>query len=119
MLTKKKDVQELITQYKELFSSIFNKECTVKFDMHSSEGFIVTDIIQKNIGDVKHKPTKITYEGKQRSPMLFEIVNNQAAMIFTFDDTIVAPLRNGVRLTVHLDKPINNKRVIEVDIRLM
>lgn len=118
MLTKKKDAVELLQQYKVLFASIFNKECTIKFDMHTSNSFIVTDIIRRNIGDVENKPDKSIYEGKNRSPMLFEVANNQAPLLFTFDDTVVSPLSNGVRLTVTLDEPLNGKQVIEVDIRL-
>jgi hypothetical protein len=118
MITKKKDAVELLNQYKELFSKIIGKECIIKFDMHESSGFIVEDIVQRSLKDIKVKPDKVEFDGKMKTPMLFEIVNNQAALLFTFDDTIVSPLGNGVRLIIPLNKPINDRDAIEVDIRL-
>jgi len=119
MITKKKDAQELLVQYKALFAKIFDKECTIKFDMHEVEGFIVTDIVPRTLQGVKNKPEKVEYEGKMKTPMMFELVNNQAPLYFLFDKTLIAPLSNGVRLTVQLDKPLNDKSTIEVDIRIM
>lgn len=118
MITKKKDAIEYLQRYKAIFTPILDKPCTISFDMHISDGFIVTDIIQRSLKDVKHKPEKILFDGKSRSPMIFEIVNNQAALYFLFDDTTVTSLGNGVRLSIPLDKPINDRTVIEIDIRL-
>lgn len=118
MITKKKEAVELLQLYKELFLKVIGKECTIKFDKHSVDGFIVTDIVQRSLKDVNHKPEKIEFEGKNRSPMIFEVVNNQAPLYFLFDKTIVSALGNGVRLTIKLDQPLNDKEVIEVDIRL-
>lgn len=118
MIVKKKDAIGQLQLYKELFQKVMDKPCTIKFDMHEVDSFIVIDIVQRSLKDVKHKPEKIEYEGKKRSPMIFEVVNNQAPLYFLFDNTIVSPLSNGVRLTVKLDEPLNDKSVIEVDIRL-
>lgn len=120
MITKKKDAVEQLEQYRELFTrkGLFGVECTVRFDMHESDGFIINDLKPITLKDVKNKPDKVEHEGKKRSPMLFQIENNQAPLIFAFDTTLVAPLANGVRFTVKLDKPLNDKSVIEVDIRL-
>lgn len=118
MITKKKEAVEMLQLYKTVFEKIIGKECTIKFDMHEVGGFIVTDIVQRSLKDVNHKPEKIEFEGKKRSPMMFEVVNNQAPLYFIFDTTIVAPLSNGVRLTVPLAVPLNDKSVIEIDIRI-
>ncbi len=118
MITKKKDAVEQLELYRLLFAKILNKECTIKFDMHESSGFIVTGIEIQTLQGVKNKPDKVEYEGKRKSPMMFVIENNQAPLIFTFDDTIIAPLSNGIRITVPLDKPLNGRSVQEIDIRL-
>lgn len=118
MITKKKEAVEQLQLYKDLFAKIIGKECTIKFDMHEASGFIVTDIRQQTLAGVKNKPDKVDYEGKKKSPMMFVIDNNQAPLIFIFDDTIIAPLSNGIRITVSLDKPLNGKSNMEIDIRL-
>jgi hypothetical protein len=118
MITKKKDAVVQLQLYKDLFLKIIDKPCTIKFDMHAVDNFIVLDIVQRSLKEVNHKPDKVDFEGKKRSPMVFEVVNNQAPLYFLFDDTIVSALGNGVRLTVALDKPLNGKSVQEIDIRL-
>lgn len=116
MIVKKKDAVEQIQQYKALFDKYIGKECTITFDMHKSNGFIVKDITLRTLKDLPNKLEKVEYADKMRSPMLFEIVNNQAPIIFVFDDTSIYPLGNGIRIVVKLDKPINGKDVIEIDI---
>ena len=118
MISKKKDAVELLATYKVLFSKIIGKPCSVKFDMHESIGFIIEDITLQTLKGITHKPGMQEYEGKRKNPMLFTIHNNQAPLIFVFDTTIVSPLGNGVRLSVALDKPLNGKAVVEIDIRL-
>ena len=118
MITKKKDAIAQLQLYKDLFDKIIGKPCTIKFDMHNEGGFVVLDIVQRSLKDVNHKPDKVEFDGKKRSPMIFEVVNNQAPLYFLFDDTIVSALGNGVRLTVPLDQPINDRTVMEIDIRL-
>jgi hypothetical protein len=118
MITKKKEAQEQLELYKQVFAKIIGKECTVKFDMHEVDGFIVTDIKLQTLAGVKNKPAKVEYEGKNKSPMMFVIENNQAPLIFLFDSTLIAPLSNGVRITVPLEKPLNGKSVVEIDIRV-
>lgn len=118
MIVKKKDAMELLQQYQNLFVKLFDKPCTIKFDMHESHNFVISGIELQTLQGVKNKPDKVDYDGKKKSPMMFTILNNQSPLIFIFDDTIVSPLSNGVRLSVRLNKPINNKEVIEIDIRI-
>ncbi len=119
MITKKKDATALLQLYRDLFTAagLFNTPCMIKFDKHTASDFIITSIEQKTLQGMANKPDKVIYDGKNKSPMLFQLVNNQAALYFTFDDTTVSALGNGVRFTVALDKPINGKSSIEVDIR--
>lgn len=119
MILKKKEAVEKLQLYKDLFSKVIGKECTIKFDMHEASGFIVTGIELQTLAGVKNKPDKVILEdGKRKSPMMFVIENNQSPLIFIFDDTIIAPLSNGIRITVPLDKPLNGRSVQEIDIRL-
>lgn len=119
MIMKKKDAVEQLIIYKGLLKDIFNKPCIVTFDMHKSSGFIITDIKLQTLTGIKNKPDKVVLEdGKKKSPMLFVLENNQAPFIFTIDDATMVGLGNGVRITIPLDKPLNGKSVMEIDIRL-
>lgn len=117
MITKKKEAVELLQQYKALFASYIGKELTLSWNVHSYDGVIIKDITQITLQNVKTKPNKREYEGRQKSPMMFQIETNQGNLVFVFDDTIVSPLVNGIRLTVALDKPLNGANAIEVDLR--
>lgn len=118
MLTKKKDAVEQLQLYQQLIAGLIDKECTIKFDMHQSNGFIINGIKLQTLQGIKNKPEKRSFDGKQKSPMMFVIENNQAPLIFAFDDTSIAPLSNGIRITVALEIPLYDKEVIEIDIRL-
>lgn len=118
MLTKKKDAVEQLNIYRALLEKIVGKECTISFDMHTSDGFIVSGIELISLQKLKIKPDKREFDGKMKSPVMFEIQNNQASLVFAFDDTVIVALMDGIRIIVDLDKPLNGKDKIEVDIRL-
>jgi len=118
MITKKKEAVEALSIYNKLIENIIGKPCVVSFDRHTAHGFIIESIEQVSLKNITHKPDKVEVEGKNKSPMLFQIKNNQCPFIFTFDDTIITGLGNGIRIIIPLDKPLNGKKEMEIDIRL-
>lgn len=117
MLIKKKDTTEILKQYTKLIEPLIGQECVLSFDMHNYGGIVISGLAPKTVGSLKNTPDKREFEGKSRSPLMFEIQTNQGNLIFLFDDTEVYPLVNGIRLVVQLDKPLNGNNAIEVDLR--
>lgn len=101
MITKKSEAIELLKRYEILFAPIINKPCTLTFDKHKIEHVNVLGIeIAKTTG-MKNAPDKRQSEdGKNKSPMVFRVKTDQGDLIFTFDDTFISSLGNGIRLRV-------------------
>ena len=113
MITKKADAVALLQRYQLLLAPIIGKPCTLAFDKHNLEGVIVREIAIAKTTGMKNAPEKEqTEDGKNKSPMIFEVKTDQGTLIFTFDHTTVTALGNGVRFRVAAEKPY------DVDLRL-
>jgi hypothetical protein len=115
MITKRSEAKSLLETYHALFEKIINKPVVITFNKHRFDGVIITGIqIAKTTG-MKNAPDKrITDEGKNKSPLLFEITTKAGNLQFSFDDTKVSSLTNGVRLSI----PQKVGNVLEVDLRM-
>ncbi len=117
MITRRKEASELLQQYQKIFDRVMNKPVTIKFDMHKLEDVIVTGLALAKTTGMKNAPNKrITDDGKNKSPLLFEVQTADGNLQFAFDDTQVSPLTDGVRLTIPLKRSTKDK--LEIDMRL-
>lgn len=113
MITKKADAVALLERYKLILAPIIGKPCTLIFDKHKLEGVTVREIAIAKTTGMKNAPDKEqTEDGKNKSPMIFQVTSDQGTLIFTFDHTSVTSLGNGVRFRVASEKPY------DVDLRL-
>jgi len=114
MISKKADAVALLERYKLLLAPIINKPCILAFDKHRLEGVIVREIAIAKTTGMKNAPDKVlTAEGKNKSPMIFELKTDQGNLVFTFDDTTVSALGDGVRFRIAQDN-----KPLDVDLRL-
>lgn len=93
MITKKKDAVERVEEIKKVFNPLLGRTIRMEFDMHCFDGIRIVDIVLASVGnpDVKfEKRQDVT--GKNRSPMVFEMITNQGELRFALDDIQVVSL---------------------------
>lgn len=101
MFTKKSEVKPILEQYQKLFAPYIQKLCTITFDKHILTNVRIYELALCNTTGLKNAPNKRTdSDGKQRSPLLFSIHTDSGDLQFCFDDTQVAPIMDGIRITV-------------------
>jgi hypothetical protein len=105
MLTKKKDLMERLETIITIFKPLLHKPITITFDIHTFTDMVITDIILGKTGDLDIKYTKNADEkGKMRSPAIFYILlkdgDEDAKLVFPFDDTVVVTLGNKARIII-------------------
>ena len=101
MFTNRTEAKQLVEQYKQRCAIILNKPCTITFDRHTLEHVVITDIQLAKTTGLKNAPDKrITEDGKNKSPFIFELIAEQGTLQFVLDDTQVCAVMNGIRFTV-------------------
>lgn len=109
MITKKREAMELLAQYEKILSPLYNKPCTMRFDMHTFNDVIITGMELGKIGDLdidigKHLDP---ISGKKRSPMIFNICTDSGMIVLPFDSIKMITLGlHKVRVVITLDKPL-------------
>lgn len=118
MITSKVEAKELVSRYKALCMTLLNKPCILTFDKHIIEDVIILDIVLGKTTGLSNKPDKVeTEDGKNRTPLVFNVITDSGTLIFLLDYTTVTPIVNGIRFSVAQDIHQQSQR-IDVDMRL-
>jgi len=100
-MMKKGDATQLIEQYKQLLIPYLDTGLELSFGVHKTFGVIITGIELGKTTGMQNAPDKrITEDGKNKTPMIFNVITNDCVLVFIFEDTTVSPLFNGIRFKV-------------------
>lgn len=101
---EKKDAKVIIEDWKRKFAGLLNTPVTVCFSTFNWPGIIITDIVLLNTTGMVNAPTKRKFESSNYTPIIIELVTidtvgEQGGFRFVVEDTKIAAITNGVRLT--------------------
>lgn len=110
MASRRGDAKALVERWAKLFESYLNKDMTLSFAGKFKFTGVFIDRIElaKTTGMV-NAPVKRMDGDKQYTPTVMQIVTSAGLLRFVVEDTTVAPLFNGIRLTTGVN---------EVDLRV-
>lgn len=104
MITSRKEALDKVAQYTALFEKIKDRRCILSFSKHSFTDVIPHELKLATQNDLKYiKPNKKDVDGKLKTPFVFTIITDVGNLNFLLDDTIVAPLTNGLRFQIGYD----------------
>jgi len=108
MIVSRKDGQEQVNKYKEVFKPFINRAGTISFDTHILP-ITLLDITLANTTGMTNAPDKrLTSDGKNKTPLVMQLTTDAGNLFFILDDIVVSSLTNGFRIT--LDKTIVDMR---------
>lgn len=105
MASRRTDAKQQIEEWKPLFDILLNKPARLIFAKFDFPGVIVQSIeLAKTTGMVNAPKKRIDSDGKPYTPNVMEITTNNGPpkgglLRFVIEDTTVAGIANGVRLT--------------------
>lgn len=102
---KRSEANKLIAEYKErYFDDLKGSRCILEFGGHRVEGIAIADVVLAKTTGMKNTPDKRIRDTKQYTPMLMEIITNEGSLLFVIEDTSIATILNGIRLTIGENK---------------
>jgi len=98
---KRSEATQLIQDYKErLFNPLLDRQCVLTFGSHTITGVKIENVLLAKTTGLKNAPDKRLKEDKNYTPLLMEIKTSSGSLLFVIEDTTIAQVLNGTRLTI-------------------
>lgn len=98
---KRSEAQQLIEEYRaRYFNELQGSTCTLSFSGHTIAGVTLVDVILTKTTGMKNAPMKRLNEEKKYTPLVMEVMTNQGKLLFALEDTTIATIHNGIRMSV-------------------